>query len=294
PDGAPHGDASTDHHDVRAGQLDVEPPEQVEATVGGARQRGRLIQHQFPQVDGVEPVGVLGGVDPLEDGVLVQVPRERELHDVAGAGRVGVELVDDGLELGLGGVGGQVSPDRRDPHLLAVPVLHLDVGVAARVVAHEHGGQPRGDTPVAQRRDAGGEVGDDLVAGQFSVQLDRGHRGQYPTPPRSCRWRIARMAPMTGVGVRVLFDRPRIPPNTGNAIRMSAGAGCELHLAGPLGFDLSESELRRAGLAYHDLAHVEVHEDLESAYAALLPARVWAFTTHGELSLPEVSFAPGD
>src|SRR5699024_12649966 len=98
---------------------------------------------------------------------------------------------------------------------------------------------------------------------------------------------------MTGVGVRVLFDRPRIPPNTGNAIRMSAGAGCELHLAGPLGFDLSESQLRRAGLDYHDLAHVEVHRDLEAAYAALLPARVWAFTTHGERSLAELSFSPG-
>ena len=72
---------------------------------------------------------------------------------------------------------------------------------------------------------------------------------------------------MTGVGVRVLFDRPCIPPNTGNAIRMAAGAGCELHLAGPLGFDLSEPHLRRAGLDYHDLAHVEVHEDLEAAYA---------------------------
>lgn len=99
---------------------------------------------------------------------------------------------------------------------------------------------------------------------------------------------------MTGVGVRVLFDRPRIPPNTGNAIRMSAGAGCELHLAGPLGFDLSQPQLRRAGLDYHDLAHVEVHEDLEAAYAALLPARVWAFTAQGDLPLPEVRFAPGD
>lgn len=99
---------------------------------------------------------------------------------------------------------------------------------------------------------------------------------------------------MTGSGVRVLFDRPRIPPNTGNAIRMAAGAGCELHLAGPLGFDLSEPQLRRAGLDYHDLAHVEVHEDLEAAYSHLLPARVWAFTAHAELSLPEVSFAPGD
>lgn len=99
---------------------------------------------------------------------------------------------------------------------------------------------------------------------------------------------------MTGADVRLLFDRPCIPPNTGNAIRMSAGAGCELHLAGPMGFDLSEPHLRRAGLDYHDLAHVEVHENLEAAYERLLPAQVWAFTAHADLSLPEVTFAPGD
>lgn len=99
---------------------------------------------------------------------------------------------------------------------------------------------------------------------------------------------------MTGADVRLLFDRPCIPPNTGNAIRMSAGAGCELHLAGPLGFDLSEKHLRRAGLDYHDLAHVEVHENLETAYERLLPARVFAFTARADVSLPEVGFAPGD
>ncbi len=99
---------------------------------------------------------------------------------------------------------------------------------------------------------------------------------------------------MSGVGVRVLFDRPCIPPNTGNAIRMAAGAGCELHLAGPLGFDLSESRLRRAGLDYHDLAHVVVHESLEAAYVALLPARVWAFTARADLALPDVDFTDGD
>ncbi|MFL0579823.1 tRNA (cytidine(34)-2'-O)-methyltransferase [Dietzia sp. 179-F 9C3 NHS] len=99
---------------------------------------------------------------------------------------------------------------------------------------------------------------------------------------------------MTGVGVRVLFDRPCIPPNTGNAIRMSAGAGCELHLAGPLGFDLSERHLRRAGLDYHDLAHVVVHADLEAAFAALLPARMWAFTAGADLALHQVRFAAGD
>ena len=99
---------------------------------------------------------------------------------------------------------------------------------------------------------------------------------------------------MTGADVRLLFDRPCIPPNTGNAIRMSAGAGCELHLAGPMGFDLSEPNLRRAGLDYHDLAHVEVHENLEAAYERLLPARVWAFTARADLTLPEVRFTPGD
>ena len=55
---------------------------------------------------------------------------------------------------------------------------------------------------------------------------------------------------------RILFYSPRIAPNTGNAIRMVAATGCELHLVQPLGFDLSEPKLRRAGLDYHDLASV--------------------------------------
>ena len=61
---------------------------------------------------------------------------------------------------------------------------------------------------------------------------------------------------------RLMFFEPRIPPNTGNAIRTSAATGCELHLVEPLGFDLSDAKLRRAGLDYHDLAHVSVHRDL--------------------------------
>lgn len=94
--------------------------------------------------------------------------------------------------------------------------------------------------------------------------------------------------------MRVLFDRPCIPPNTGNAIRMSAGAGCELHLAGPLGFELTEPHLRRAGLDYHDLAHVVVHEHVDAALDALLPARVWAFSARAERSFAEVDYADGD
>ncbi len=70
---------------------------------------------------------------------------------------------------------------------------------------------------------------------------------------------------------RVMFHEPRIPPNTGNAIRMVAGTGCELHLVGPLGFDLSEPKLKRAGLDYHDLATVTVHENLTAAWEAVTP-----------------------
>jgi tRNA (cytidine/uridine-2'-O-)-methyltransferase len=93
---------------------------------------------------------------------------------------------------------------------------------------------------------------------------------------------------------RVLFFSPRIAPNTGNAIRMVAATGCELHLVEPLGFDLSEPKLRRAGLDYHDLASVTVHAGLSAAWAAVTPARVFAFTAHAESSFSDVSYLPGD
>ena len=66
-----------------------------------------------------------------------------------------------------------------------------------------------------------------------------------------------------------MFLEPRIPPNTGNAIRMVSGTGAVLHLVEPLGFDLAEAKLRRAGLDYHDLAQVVVHPDLDDALARL-------------------------
>jgi len=93
---------------------------------------------------------------------------------------------------------------------------------------------------------------------------------------------------------KVMFYSPRIAPNTGNAIRMVAGTGCELHLVEPLGFDLSEPKLRRAGLDYHDLASVTVHTGLPAAWAALEPTRVFAFTAHAEASFADVSYQPGD
>lgn len=93
---------------------------------------------------------------------------------------------------------------------------------------------------------------------------------------------------------RILYFQPRIPPNTGSAIRLAAVTGCELHLVEPLGFDLSDAQLRRAGLDYHDLASVTVHTDLAAAWAALLPARVFAFTSHATRSYVDVAYRGGD
>jgi tRNA (cytidine/uridine-2'-O-)-methyltransferase len=93
---------------------------------------------------------------------------------------------------------------------------------------------------------------------------------------------------------RVMFVEPRIPPNTGNAIRMTAITGCELHLIEPLGFDMSDAKLRRAGLDYHDMASVTVHENLDAAWRALAPARVFAFTSSATRCYTDVEYQPDD
>ena len=93
---------------------------------------------------------------------------------------------------------------------------------------------------------------------------------------------------------RILFHTPEIPGNTGNAIRLAAITGAELHLVEPLGFDFSDAKLRRAGLDYHDLAVVTVHKSIDAAWEALQPERVYAFTSDGETSYTDISYLPGD
>ncbi|WP_136518062.1 MULTISPECIES: tRNA (cytidine(34)-2'-O)-methyltransferase [Cellulomonas] len=94
--------------------------------------------------------------------------------------------------------------------------------------------------------------------------------------------------------LHVALFEPRIPGNTGNAIRMCAGTGATLHLVEPLGFELSEARLRRAGLDYHDLAHVVVHPHLGALLTALPEARVFAFTTRSERWHTDVDWRDGD
>lgn len=95
----------------------------------------------------------------------------------------------------------------------------------------------------------------------------------------------------------IVFHEPRIPPNTGNAIRLAAVTGSTLHLVEPLGFDLSDAKLRRAGLDYHDLARVRVHGGLDAAFASLEEhgsGRIFAFTGHTDSSFADVAYRPGD
>jgi len=92
----------------------------------------------------------------------------------------------------------------------------------------------------------------------------------------------------------VAFVEPRIPPNTGNAIRLVAATGAHLHLVEPLGFTMTDAQLRRAGLDYHDLAQVSVHADLDALWRAVLPARVYAFTASATVSYADVGYCAGD
>jgi len=93
---------------------------------------------------------------------------------------------------------------------------------------------------------------------------------------------------------RLLFHTPEIPGNTGNAIRLAAITGAELHLVEPLGFNFDDAHLRRAGLDYHDLAIITVHPSLEAAWEVLQPERVFAFTGGGSVRYDKVAYQPHD
>jgi len=92
----------------------------------------------------------------------------------------------------------------------------------------------------------------------------------------------------------VLLYEPEIPPNTGNIIRLCANIGANLHLIKPLGFDLDDAKLRRAGLDYREWAAMQVHESLPVCLNALKPLRVFALTTKGSHCYAEAAFQAGD
>ncbi len=79
----------------------------------------------------------------------------------------------------------------------------------------------------------------------------------------------------------VVLYQPEIPPNTGNIIRLCSNTGAQLHLVRPLGFQLDDRQLRRAGLDYHEYAEMRVHDDWSACRVALAASRVLAFSTRG-------------
>ena len=79
--------------------------------------------------------------------------------------------------------------------------------------------------------------------------------------------------------LHVVLYQPEIPPNTGNVIRLCANTGTRLHLIRPLGFELDDRRLRRAGLDYHEWATVQAHDSLDEFMATVQPGRLLAFTT---------------
>ncbi|MDX1519119.1 MAG: tRNA (uridine(34)/cytosine(34)/5-carboxymethylaminomethyluridine(34)-2'-O)-methyltransferase TrmL [Gammaproteobacteria bacterium] len=92
----------------------------------------------------------------------------------------------------------------------------------------------------------------------------------------------------------IILYQPEIPPNTGNIIRLCANTGCRLHLIHPLGFQLDEKRLTRAGMDYRELAQVEQHQNLDEFYTTVKPRRVFAVSTKGKTCYADIRFEDQD
>lgn len=92
----------------------------------------------------------------------------------------------------------------------------------------------------------------------------------------------------------VILYQPEIPPNTGNIIRLCANTGARLHLVEPLGFELDDARVRRAGLDYHELTCVSRYADWGSFRQLNTGLRIWAFSSRGTKPYTEASFQQND
>ena len=92
----------------------------------------------------------------------------------------------------------------------------------------------------------------------------------------------------------IILYQPEIPPNTGNIIRLCANAGAKLHLIHPLGFELNEKSLRRAGLDYAEQVKISEYINLPECLKSFDKKKVYAFSTKGKTDLYDVNFSPDD
>jgi tRNA (cytidine/uridine-2'-O-)-methyltransferase len=94
--------------------------------------------------------------------------------------------------------------------------------------------------------------------------------------------------------IAVALFEPEIPPNTGNIIRLCANTGTQLHMIRPLGFELDDKRLRRAGLDYHEWANVRTHDNFAEFLQATPHRRLWAITTRGKTAYTAADFDSED
>ncbi|MGQ3892471.1 tRNA (uridine(34)/cytosine(34)/5-carboxymethylaminomethyluridine(34)-2'-O)-methyltransferase TrmL [Legionella sp. CNM-4043-24] len=94
--------------------------------------------------------------------------------------------------------------------------------------------------------------------------------------------------------LHVALYQPEIPPNTGNIIRLCANSGAQLHLIHPLGFELDDKRMRRAGLDYHEWANV-IHYDNEASFIERnQQRRIFACTTKASQAHSDVRWQDED
>ena len=94
--------------------------------------------------------------------------------------------------------------------------------------------------------------------------------------------------------INIVLVNPEIPPNTGNIIRLCANTGYYLHLIKPIGFDLNDKQLKRAGLDYHDIAKVKIHDNLNEFIKTINPKRILATTSKVSKSYTTIKFNKND
>ena len=94
--------------------------------------------------------------------------------------------------------------------------------------------------------------------------------------------------------LHIILYEPEIPPNTGNIIRLCANTGASLHLVGPLGFQLDNTRLKRAGLDYAEMTCVSRYMDWKEFQSRHAEMRIWAFSTRGKKPYDQAEFRAGD
>ena len=92
----------------------------------------------------------------------------------------------------------------------------------------------------------------------------------------------------------IVLYQPEIPPNTGNIIRLCANTGCYLHLIRPLGFDMNDKRMRRAGLDYHEWADTRTYDNWDDFINKTAPHNLYTFSTKATRFYTDVSFQDGD